>query len=265
MNEFDEFFAELKLYGDDFSLEEIEQWYEDEKEAYSELGSKDRGQYCYSYHALNVIHGYRYLPDRIFKPVLSIGGAYGDELIPIYHKIEDIFILEPSEQLRQPFLKVKPLHYINPNIEGKLPFPDNYFELIICLGVLHHIPNVSFVMTEIYRVLKREGFLLLREPIISMGDWRKPRRGLTKRERGIPFEIMKNIILDCGFSIQKCSPYMFSFTSKLNFLIKAPFNSKIIVKLDAFLSNLFRFNQRYHRVKIWEKIGPWSFFWVLRK
>jgi hypothetical protein len=148
MEDFDEFLTGVKLYGNDFSLEEIRQWYEDEKEGYAGLLEKTT-QYCYSYHALNVIHGYRYLPDRIFRRVLSVGGAYGDELLPVYDKIEEIYILEPSERLYRSFLNNKPLNYIKPNIEGKLSFPDNYFELITCFGVLHHIPNVSYVMSEI--------------------------------------------------------------------------------------------------------------------
>jgi hypothetical protein len=98
-----------------------------------------------------------------------------------------------------------------------------------------------------------------------MGDWRQHRKGLTKRERGIPFEIMKSIILKCGFTIQKCTPCVFPFIAKLNFLVRAPFNSKIIVKIDATLSRLFNFNQKYHRVTIFEKIGPWACFWVLKK
>jgi hypothetical protein len=43
--------------------------------------------------------------------------------------------------------------------------------------------------------LKPNGYLLLREPIISMGDWSFPRKGLTKNERGIPvsfFEFLFN-------------------------------------------------------------------------
>lgn len=42
-----EYFEGKKLYGDDFSLGQIIEWYKDEEEAYYELS---RGNYEYGYH-----------------------------------------------------------------------------------------------------------------------------------------------------------------------------------------------------------------------
>ena len=50
--------------------------------------------------------------------------------------------------------------------DGKiLPFSDNSFDLITCLMVLHHIPidNLYILMSEINRVMKPNGILILRE------------------------------------------------------------------------------------------------------
>lgn len=63
-----------------------------------------------------------------------------------------------------------------------LDFESEQFDLITCLGALHRIPNVSMVVNELYRCLGKGGYLLLREPVVSMGDWSVPREGLTKRE-----------------------------------------------------------------------------------
>lgn len=38
-------------------------------------------------------------------------------------------------------------------------FEDNYFDLINCSGVLHHLPDVNLVLNEFYRVLKQHGEL----------------------------------------------------------------------------------------------------------
>lgn len=35
-----EFLSGKKLFGDDFTLEQIEQWYKDETEAYADLGAR---------------------------------------------------------------------------------------------------------------------------------------------------------------------------------------------------------------------------------
>lgn len=38
-----------------------------------------------------------------------------------------------------------------------LPFPDNYFDLIICTEVLEHVENPITILSEIKRVLKKNG------------------------------------------------------------------------------------------------------------
>jgi ubiquinone/menaquinone biosynthesis C-methylase UbiE len=46
-----------------------------------------------------------------------------------------------------------------------LPYDDNSFDLITCLMTLHHIQNenLSKIMCEIYRVLKKNGIVIVRE------------------------------------------------------------------------------------------------------
>lgn len=54
----------------------------------------------------------------------------------------------------------------------KLPYDDNYFDLITCLMVLHHIPeeNLSSILAEINRVMKPGGVLILREHDVKDND-----------------------------------------------------------------------------------------------
>lgn len=113
----------------------------------------------------------------IFKNVLGFGSAWGNEFEPICNMIGNLTIIEPSDNLVNNKIGNLTPKYIKPSIDGKLPFSNNSFDLITCFGTLHHIPNVSFVISELIRVLKKDGYLLLREPIISMGDWRKPEMG----------------------------------------------------------------------------------------
>ncbi|MEA2084826.1 MAG: hypothetical protein U9O82_11470 [Thermodesulfobacteriota bacterium] len=77
-----------KLYGDDFTIKEIHQWYSDEAEGYAELGAKKRDQYQYVYHQLNFQHGFKYINKMQFGEVLGIGSAYGHEFKPIAHRIK---------------------------------------------------------------------------------------------------------------------------------------------------------------------------------
>ena len=255
-----------KLFGDDFTIEEIEKWYRDEKEGYADLGAGDKSSYKYSYHALNRFHGFKYIRNRKFKNVLGLGSAYGDEFLPIIDNVERLTIIDPSDSFKLDKVHGVPCAYVKPAVDGKLPFEGGIFDLVVCLGVLHHIPNVSTVMNELYRCLSHGGALLVREPIISMGDWRRPRPGLTKRERGIPIDIFRNIVKNAGFEVTKESLCMFPLIPRLYQRFGVPaYNSSVAVLGDALLSQLFRWNIRYNATRFIHKFRPVSVYYVLLK
>ena len=247
-------------------MEAVEEWFHDEEEGFANLGAKNRAQYQYEYHAWNHAHGFQYLPETRFSHVLSIGGAYGEELHPLLYRTDRVTILEPCEAFFATEIMGVPVEYVKPRVSGKMPFLDEAFDLITCFGCLHHIPNVSTVIGEAFRCLRDSGFALIREPIISMGDWRKPRRGLTRRERGIPLPIFREIIGTAGFTILKQTQCGFSLIPRLGTLLKGHvYNSTTAVKLDTILSRLFAWNDRYHPVTPWQKLKPTAVAYVLRK
>lgn len=99
-----------------------------------------------------------------------------------------------------------------------------------------------------------------------MGDWDKPRKGITKRERGIPVDILDQIIIANRFKIVHESRCDFSLTSKLNPFVKdSIYNSTIIVNLDKVLSNIFSWNKTYHATSVLKKLRPCSKSYVLAK
>jgi hypothetical protein len=50
-------------------------------------------------------------------------------------------------------------------------------------------------------VLAPGGLFVLREPNSSMGDWRKPRPGMTANERGPPLEWLEELVRAKRFTI----------------------------------------------------------------
>jgi len=261
------FFSGDKLYGDDFTPSQIEEWYKDEQEGFADLGPRDRQNYRYSYHQLNMRHGYSNLGQRRFKHALGIGSAYGDEFLPIVSQIEFITILDPSDAFSvTKKINGVPCEYHKPSIDGSMSFKSDSFDLITSLGSLHHIANVSKVMKECFRCLSSKGVMLIREPIVSMGDWTKPRPGLTKRERGIPLKIFEEIIMDIGFTIEQKALCTFSvipkITNKFNLKI---YNNATLVWLDDVFSKVFSWNTLYHRKNFITKIGPTSVYFILEK
>ena len=45
----------------------------------------------------------------------------------------------------------------------KLPFKDNKFSVISLFMVLHHVKNLDLMFRELYRILKKDGIIIIRE------------------------------------------------------------------------------------------------------
>lgn len=267
MQDMASYFSGEKLYGDDFSWEDIHSWFEDEREGYAELGAKELDETQYEYHALNQFHGFRNLPGNArFENVLGFGSCFGGEFEPIASRIGHLTIVDPSDAFVRSSVFGVPCTYTKPLESGTLPFNDESFDLITCFGVLHHIPNVSHVVKELARCLKLGGYALIREPIVSMGDWRHPRPGLTKRERGIPLQIFEGIIERSGLERLRTGLCVFRPIPKIGdkFKLKV-YNAPALVYLDSLICSLLRWNVHYHPQKPWHKFRPQSAYFVVRK
>lgn len=255
-----------RLYGDDFSGAEIDSWHMDERDAYQLLGEPDPSGHQYSYHALNWLHGYRYLPEGGLGRGLGFGGAFGDELIPIVHRLSSVTIIEPSRYFWHETIGGYPATYRLPLRHGMLPVESGSVDLVTCFGVLHHIPNVTAVVEDIARCIAPGGNLLLREPIVSMGDWSLPRPGLTHRERGIPLTILIGILRSAGFLILKKTLFGFRPIPVLSSAIGlSAYNLKPLTRLDALLSRALFFNLRYHATSNLHRLRPTGAYFVLTK
>jgi ubiquinone/menaquinone biosynthesis C-methylase UbiE len=254
------------LYGEDFTDDQINKWFLEESMGYANLGAKDRANYHYKSHALNKFQAYKHLDSKLKDlKVLSVGGAYGDELLPIVNKINEIYILEPSNCFINSNINGVKTTYLEAKPSGIIPLDDNSIDLVTCFGALHHLPRIKPTIREIYRVLKPNGIALIREPCESMGDWTKPRKGLTKNERGIPPTIMNQILLENGFTIEKSRKWQFTLTMLLTMHGVAAYNSMILTMLDDFISNSFPWKYKYNPISLFEKIRPSCIFYKLRK
>ncbi len=261
------YFSGKVLYGDDFNHEQIEGWYRDESEGYANIVKTRDQPYRYVYHRLNQQTAFRFLPEgRQFARAMGLGSAFGHEFEPLNRRITNLTIVDPSDQFVATEVVGIPARYIKPNVSGRLPFDDNHFDLLTCFGVLHHIPNVSFVIKELCRVLEPGGYALIREPIVSMGDWRRPRSGLTKRERGIPLHLFQSMIDEAGFTVVRRQVVGFA---PLRVLWKKSggdlFNNSLGTSLDLLMSGLFRWNLSYHAEGLFAKFRPTAAAYVLTK
>ncbi|NCI48076.1 class I SAM-dependent methyltransferase [Sediminibacterium soli] len=271
MNNIEDFFSGKKLYGDDFTIDQIKCWYLSEEEGYADLVKKkkeiSKDDYRYVYNSMNIVFGFNYIDkNEKFTNALGFGSAFGHEFFPIISQIDNLTIVEPSDYLISEILGHLQPKYVKPEISGKLSFADNSFDLITCFSALHHIPNVRFVLNELTRVLKPGGTMIIREPIRTMGDWRYARNGLTKNERGIPYQYFDSFFNEKKIEIIKktfCdSNFAYQIISKI---LPVKRDSIFYQKIDKVISRIFTFNIHYHARNKFQKIAPASVFYVVKK
>lgn len=262
----DDYLLGQKLIGDDFDTAQLQQWYADEAEGYANLGSKDRSTYKYGYHSLNRFHGFSKIPTGTkFPRALGVGSAYGDEFEPYIDRIDRITIIEPSDQLVGTKLGNITLEYTKPALDGALEIENDQFDLITSFGTLHHIANVSTVVGELLRVLKPGGHMLIREPIHSMGDWNRPRSGLTAHERGIPVSHFERMIQTGGGKVLHQARCIHAMGIQLQKRVKfAVWNKPFVVGMDSLLCKMPH-KEIYLRRSFAEKFAPNCVFLVITK
>jgi SAM-dependent methyltransferase len=259
-----------ELYGDDFDDEELSRWYAEEEQGYFDLVNPqeqpDAG-YDYGYSAFNDLHAFDYLGRRHFRRCLALGCARGDDVAPLADHVDKFIGIEPAERWWSDSIGGKPAVYKKPSLRGDIPLPDESVDLAVSLGVLHHIANASFVISEVARVLEPNGLFVVREPISWMGDWRQPRRGLTKNERGIPWRILEARFRENNLQIERRRFVMTNPLLKAAKLtgMQAPFSSRAFSYLDWAVSTALSFNDRYRRTSVLHKLAPGSAFYIVRK
>lgn len=257
--------AGRRLHGDDFDPEQLAEWYADEREAYFSLYGAS-SDHAYGYSELARQHAYRWLPRRAARDILGIGCADGTELVPLLGGSRNVTVVEPADGFARTEIAGTPVKYVKPEPSGRMAFPDASFDVVVCFSVLHHVPNVTTVVREMARVTRAGGYVLLREPIVSMGDWRKPRRGLTPRERGIPLGVFRRMVREAGFEIVREARCMFSLTSRVGALTAGgAWASPWLTRVDGWICRLPLWRSRYHATRVWHKLQPTAVAFVLKK
>lgn len=261
----EECLAGKKVYGDEFTAAEIEQWFASETSAYADL-VRPVGELEYEYHGLNKLHGFSALGNRSFSHCVAFGCARGAEVEPIAGRVGRFTCIEPTREWWRDSIADVPAKFVLPQESGVLPLEDQTCDLLTCLGALHHIPNPTLVLGEMARVLRPDGILLMREPISSMGDWRRPRRGTTANERGFPAPWLRQTLEHSGFTIERFRYCQFPLHAVIRHIVTQPaYDLRWVVLLDWLLATCTAWNCHYHRNRLLWKVAPGSVFVVARK
>lgn len=262
--------GEFKLIGNDYSIEQIKKWYDEEENFHNQFsaGRNAADDYWIIYEVFNR----RYAIDKYVKfsnetKILSFGCAEGSDTARLYkeHNFR-LFGVESSEKLIEAFKENFPDgEIVKATIEGKISYADDFFDYVFCFGVLHHIPNVSYVLEEFWRVLKSGGIAIIREPICWMYSGGDRPADLSPNERGIPVEYFKNEFSRLDFkllSIQMSyyKPLM-SVLRKTKMLWRLP---NLMYSLDRVAGKLPS-SKKYYPDSFADKFAPSSAYYVIQK
>ncbi len=106
----------------------------------------------------------RLIKGKKFGTAADIGGGYGRLCILLENYSDKVTLVEPSKaqlDIAKKFLKD------HPNVDQKLgqaddlKFKDGSLDLVTMIRVMHHLPNPIPELSEVHRVLSKDGYFVL--------------------------------------------------------------------------------------------------------
>jgi len=106
-------------------------------------------------------------PQKKIETLLEIGFGAGRNLQLFKNKQINLYGVDISEKMVKETLKSLKNEKINLkhlDAESGLPYKDNFFDLILCIRALKYMKKWPFVIKEISRTLRKEGYAILEVP-----------------------------------------------------------------------------------------------------
>ena len=137
------------------------------------LSHKDYERSCTAHHIESLLNLLKPLKNNLHSPkrLLDIGCGFGGIALAIksFLELSEVYGVDIDESAVQEAGKrgiiARKLDVAN----EPLPYPDNFFDLVTCFGVLDYFPTFDFVIMEAYRVLKPGGYICVTLP--NLASW----------------------------------------------------------------------------------------------
>jgi len=136
--------------------------------------------------------------------ILDVGCGPGGNIL-FLKKFGNVTGIDSSEEALS-FARTRGFLKIAKSGGENLPFPDRSFDLVSVLDVLEHIEHDTRALTEIFRVLKKNGILLLTVPAY-LWMWSAHDEALHHKRRYVRKELHEKIKA-AGFSVEYASYFI---------------------------------------------------------
>jgi len=106
-----------------------------------------------------------FFQNKKVKKVLDVGTGNGKFLVILKSTFPDAEItgIDPNEEsLNEAAVKFPDFQFKKMGAEN-IDFPDNYFDMATISMALHHLPDIKKSLSEMQRVVKPEGWLIISE------------------------------------------------------------------------------------------------------
>jgi len=231
-----------------------------EKELHSRIAGDYLERYNYNFSALyNHYWNQRlieFIPKKLDLRILDLGCGTGFLLEELNSVSNNSVGLDLSaDMLKLACEKEKAKRRLILGSGDNLPFADGVFDVVVCRGSLHHMPNLEHVLSEIRRILMLGGHFILSEPCNDAFWIRSLRKFMYKisnkfceEDEGYRMiEITKKLRAE-GFILNSCKRfglfgYAFAgFPDRLGLLKYTPFNTgltKLFIFIDKMIEKIF--------------------------
>lgn len=142
----------------------------------------------------------RTLADFRNKVVLDVGAGTGRLAIPLAREVQKLCAMDPARDMLDFMRKRLVELQLEDKVEIKevssefIPYPSNYFDIILCVWVVCHFKNFEKSFQEVKRVLKNGGTLLVVDHY-GEDEW-EMLRVLDSPEKASQYKEKYNTVLD---------------------------------------------------------------------
>ncbi|MHA2251780.1 MAG: class I SAM-dependent methyltransferase [Candidatus Kariarchaeaceae archaeon] len=103
-------------------------------------------------------------PLKLTDKLLEVGGGTGRYASHFIDLVNQVWIVDPSQPMLDQTLKeYQGKIQIKNGTAENLPFPNEFFDIILASDSLHHWEDQEIGITEIYRVLRPGGYVAIEE------------------------------------------------------------------------------------------------------